>query len=97
MQKGFSQQEVLSLKFAKKNARVSTNVMLRDLDISPPHSTDGRRLEVVAEGLCFVRVPACLLLMPPSFPRFTEMAVTERRNTWSCVEGGKNKQRSHVP
>ena len=31
---------------------MSTNVMLRDLDISPPHSSDGRRLEVVAEGLC---------------------------------------------
>ena len=33
-------------------ARVSTNVMLRDLDIFSPHSSDGRRLEVVAEGLC---------------------------------------------
>ena len=32
-------------------ARVSTNVMLRDLDISPPQNSDGRRLEVVAEGL----------------------------------------------
>ena len=32
-------------------ARVSTNVMLRDLDISPPRNSDGRRLEVVAEGL----------------------------------------------
>ena len=32
-------------------ARVSTNVMLRDLDISPPQNSDGRSLEVVAEGL----------------------------------------------
>ena len=30
---------------------MSTNVMLRDLDISFPHNSDGRRLEVVAEGL----------------------------------------------
>ena len=35
----------------ESGARVSTNVMLRDLDISPPQSPDGRRLEVVAEGL----------------------------------------------
>ena len=32
-------------------ARVSTNVFLRDLDISPVGSTDSRRLDVVAEGL----------------------------------------------
>ena len=32
-------------------ARVSTNVMLRDLDISPPQNSDGRRSEVLAEGL----------------------------------------------
>ena len=32
-------------------SRVSTNVFLRDLDISPIGSTDSRRLEVVEEGL----------------------------------------------
>ena len=32
-------------------ARVTTNVMLRDLDLFLPHSADGRRLEVVADGL----------------------------------------------
>ena len=32
--------------------RVSTNVMVRDLDIPGPHAAmDGRRLEVVADGL----------------------------------------------
>ena len=30
---------------------MSTNVMVRDLDIAPPHRCDLRRLEVVAEGL----------------------------------------------
>ena len=30
---------------------MSTNVLLRDLDISPVGSTDSRQLEVVAEGL----------------------------------------------
>ena len=29
---------------------MSTNVMIRDLDISPPQNSDGRRLEVVVEG-----------------------------------------------
>ena len=32
-------------------ARVATNVLLRDLNIGTP-VTDGRRLEVVANGLC---------------------------------------------
>ena len=32
-------------------ARVSTNVMVRDLDLSQAPGVDGRRLEVVAEGL----------------------------------------------
>ena len=36
----------------REGGALSTNVMLQDLDISPPHSSDGRRLEVVAEGLC---------------------------------------------
>ena len=32
-------------------ARVGTNVMVRDLDLWPPHRIDNRRLEVVADGL----------------------------------------------
>ena len=32
-------------------ARVSTNVMVRDVDLSQVPGVDGRRLEVVAEGL----------------------------------------------
>ena len=36
---------------AGKHARVSTNVMLRDLDLLPQDRPDTRRLEVVADGL----------------------------------------------
>ena len=36
-------------------ARVSTNVMVRDLDLSQVPGVDGRRLEVVAEGLTLFR------------------------------------------
>ena len=35
----------------KAGTRVSTNVMVRDLDLRAPDVHDGRRLEVVAEGL----------------------------------------------
>ena len=31
--------------------RVATNVMVRDLDLALPHVVDGRRLEVVVDGL----------------------------------------------
>ena len=36
-------------------ARVSTNVMVRDLALSQVPGVDGRRLEIVAEGLSFFR------------------------------------------
>ena len=38
---------------AKVCCRVSTNVMVRDLDLRAPDVLDGRRLEVVVEGLLF--------------------------------------------
>ena len=50
--RGFAAESAVAQICRGGGARVSTNVMLRDLDISPPHSSDGRRLEVVAEGLC---------------------------------------------
>ena len=50
--RGFAAEGAVAQICREGGARVSTNVMLRDLDISPPHSSDGRRLEVVAEGLC---------------------------------------------
>ena len=50
--RGFAAESAVAQVCREGGARVSTNVMLRDLDISPPHSSDGRRLEVVAEGLC---------------------------------------------
>ena len=31
--------------------RVTTNVMVRDLDLGDPQAADGRRLEVVVDGL----------------------------------------------
>ena len=79
-------------------ARVSTNVMLRDLHIPPPHSSIGRRLEVVVEGLCLFG--GCQLPLDATSPRSTEMEHTQDedgRGGWSCVEGGKKKQRSHLP
>ena len=50
--RGFVAESAVAQICREGGARVSTNVMLRDLDVSPPHSSDGRRLEVVAEGLC---------------------------------------------
>ena len=32
-------------------ARVTTNVMIRDMDLAAPNPADGRRLEIVADGL----------------------------------------------
>ena len=37
--------------FREAGARVATNVLVRDLDLLVPNVYDGRRLEIVAEGL----------------------------------------------
>ena len=37
--------------FREAGARVATNVLVRDLDLLVPNVHDGRRLEIVAEGL----------------------------------------------
>ena len=50
--------------------------MLWDLDIFLRHSSDGRRLEMMAEG-CLVC--ATLLWMPPSSPHFMETVFTKGR------------------
>ena len=70
-------------------ARVSTNVMLRDLDISPPHSSDGRRLEVVAEGLCLFG--GSLFWDATVVSTFQGTQEEGGRGGWSCVERGKKK------
>ena len=49
--RGFAVESAVAQICREGGAQVSTNVMLRDLDISPPQNSDGRRLEVVAEGL----------------------------------------------
>ena len=37
--------------FAVRQGRVGTNIMVRDMDLLPQDHQDGRRLEVVADGL----------------------------------------------
>ena len=48
---GFAVESVGSRIFREAGARVATNVLLRDLDLLLPNVHDGRRLEIVAEGL----------------------------------------------
>ena len=68
---------------------MSRNVMLRDFDVSPPHSSDGRRLEVMAKGLCMFG--ECQLALDATVVSTLE----GRRGGWSCAEEGMKKQRGH--
>ena len=43
--------ESVAARICREIGRVTTNVMLRDLDMVLPNAADGRRLEVVADGL----------------------------------------------
>ena len=49
--RGFALQSAAARVCRESGARVSTNVMLRDLDLLPQDRPDTRRLEVVADGL----------------------------------------------
>ena len=50
--RGFAVENAVAQICREGGARVSTNIFLRDVDLDLEHvSTDGRRLEVVAEGL----------------------------------------------
>ena len=50
--RGFAVENAVAQICREGGARVSTNIFVRDLDLEVAHvSTDGRRLEVVAEGL----------------------------------------------
>ena len=49
--RGFAVENAVARVCREAGARVSTNVMVRDLDLLAPQALDGRRLEVVAEGL----------------------------------------------
>ena len=49
--RGFAVENAVARVCREGGARVSTNVMVRDLDVLAPQALDSRRLEVVAEGL----------------------------------------------
>ena len=53
--RGFEVEVAVARICREGGARVSTNVMVRDLDLSQVPGVDGRRLEVVAEGLTLFR------------------------------------------
>ena len=54
----FATESIVAQICREGGARLSTNVMLRDLDISPPHSSDGRRLKWWQKGCVCSAVPA---------------------------------------
>ena len=49
--RGFAAVSTIAQIFREGGARVSTNVMVSDFDVAPPHRSDLHRLEVVVEGL----------------------------------------------
>ena len=49
--RGFSVESVAARICREGGARVTTNLLVRDMDLRPPNVIDSRRLEVVADGL----------------------------------------------
>ena len=52
---GFSVESVATRICREGGARVTTNLLVRDMDLRPPNIIDSRRLEVVADGLPLFR------------------------------------------
>ena len=81
-------------------ARVTTNVMLRDLDLFLPQGADGRRLEVVADGLPLFD-GAQLACCPHHVGEPTPLRrVSASRSTfyrWGCPQCSKTKKGESVP
>ena len=83
---GVSQQRVAQI-FREGGARVSTNVMLRDLDIAPPHRNNLRRLEVGAEGLTLFGV--CQLAIDATVSTLLGRHSKERTYPELCQRDGR--------
>ena len=90
--RGFAVEMAAAKVCREAGARVTTNVLVRDLDLGVPHpALDGRRLEVVAEGLPLfggVQLALDTTLVSPSvltaLRGLVQLSVTEWR--WS-VQG----------
>ena len=96
--RGFAVESALAQICREGGARVSTNVMLRDLDISPPQNSDGRRLEVVAEGLtlfggCQLALDATLV--SPLHGDGTQRRGADVTDGAASGEARKDKARTH--
>ena len=68
---------------------MTTNVMVRDLDLDDPRATDARRLEVVVDGLPLFG--GCQLLWTPQLSVLSIVMgphIEEQRTWmgWSCTE-----------
>ena len=49
--RGFAVESVVARVYREGGARVSTNIMVRDMDLAVPNPGDSRRIEVLADGL----------------------------------------------
>ena len=79
-------------------ARVATNVWVRDMDLGEFNALDGRRLEVVADGLSLWRgaqlaIDTTLVSSLPRRVRFKK----GRKPRRSCPAEGEKKEGGHVP
>ena len=72
--RGFEVEVAVARICREGGARVSTNVLVRDLDLSQVPGVDGRRLEVVAEGLTCSEAPNSRLSRRDWQGRFCDQA-----------------------
>ena len=96
--RGFAVENAVAQICREGGARVSTNVFLRDLDISPVGSTDSRRLEVVAEGLSLYG--GCQLAIDATLVSALKGDGTHRRKAdttdgVALLEARKNKETTY--
>ena len=84
---------------AKAGARVTTNVFVRDLDMGVPNALDGRRLEVVADGLPLhggAQLAIDTTMVSPLHADGTPHRLAATIDGAACVDARRRKERTYL-
>ena len=96
--RGFAAENAIAQICREGGARVSTNIMLRDLDITPSHRSDARRLEVIAEGLTLFggsQLAIDATVVSPLHADGTHRRKADTTDGQALAEARKHKERTY--
>ena len=91
--RGFAVESAAARICREGGARVTTNVMVRDMDLAAPNPGDARRLEIVADGLPLF---GGAQLADLHFALWRINTTRDGRHGWCGVSGCQEEERTHL-